>query len=158
MYYLHGLAWVMHSELFAWRSCSTGAANAGSWSYKYCPQHGFSAFCWRLQQMFRPYLRCRKVRNEGPIVGVHPHWTMTARPDKSLRLKPPTPEANGKTADFGTLCIPGSSQRLDPSAVLLSSWGPGSPGGPGGFNQLHQLQVSSEVFSKSSSVMSSLLL
>ena len=40
---------------------------------------------------------------------------------KSLRLRPPTPEAYGKTADFGTLCIPGSSQRLDPSAALLSS-------------------------------------
>ena len=36
----------------------------------------------------------------------------------SLRLRPPTPEAYGKTADFGTL---GSSQRLDPSAALLSS-------------------------------------
>ena len=40
---------------------------------------------------------------------------------KSLRLRPPTPEAYGKTADFGTLCIPGSSQRRDPSAALLSS-------------------------------------
>ena len=40
---------------------------------------------------------------------------------KSLRLRPPTPEAYGKTADFGTLCIPGSSQRLDTSAALLSS-------------------------------------
>ena len=40
---------------------------------------------------------------------------------KSLRLRPSTPEAYGKTADFGTLCIPGSSQRLDPSAALLSS-------------------------------------
>ena len=40
---------------------------------------------------------------------------------KSLRLRPPTPEAYGKTADSGTLCIPGSSQRLDPSAALLSS-------------------------------------
>ena len=40
---------------------------------------------------------------------------------KSLRLRPPTPEAYGKTADFGTLCIPGSSQRLDPSAAFLSS-------------------------------------
>ena len=40
---------------------------------------------------------------------------------KSLRLRPPTPEAYGKTADFGTLCVPGSSQRLDPSAALLSS-------------------------------------
>ena len=29
---------------------------------------------------------------------------------ESLRLRPPTPEAYGKTADFGTLCIPGSSQ------------------------------------------------
>ena len=36
---------------------------------------------------------------------------------KSLRLRPPTPEAYGKTADFGTLCIPGSSQRRDPSAA-----------------------------------------
>ena len=45
MYYSHGLAWVMHSEPFACQSCSTGAANAGSWSDKYCPQHGFSAFC-----------------------------------------------------------------------------------------------------------------
>ena len=40
---------------------------------------------------------------------------------KSLRLRPPTPEAYGKTADVGTLCIPGSSQRRDPSAALLSS-------------------------------------
>ena len=40
---------------------------------------------------------------------------------KSLQLRPPTPEAYGKTADFGTLCIRGSSQRLDPSAALLSS-------------------------------------
>ena len=40
---------------------------------------------------------------------------------KSLRLRPPTPEAYGKTADFGTLCIPDSSQRRDPSAALLSS-------------------------------------
>ena len=40
---------------------------------------------------------------------------------KSLRLRPPTPEAYGKTADFETLCIPGSSQRRDPSAALLSS-------------------------------------
>ena len=40
---------------------------------------------------------------------------------KNLRLRPPTPEAYGKTADFGTLCIPGSSQRLDPRAALLSS-------------------------------------
>ena len=40
---------------------------------------------------------------------------------KSLRLRPPTPEAYGKTADFGTLCIPAISQRLDPSAALLSS-------------------------------------
>ena len=31
------------------------------------------------------------------------------------------PKAYGKTADFGTLCIPGSSQRRDPSAALLSS-------------------------------------
>ena len=40
---------------------------------------------------------------------------------KSLRLRLPTPEAYGKTADFGTLCISGSSQRLDPSPALLSS-------------------------------------
>ena len=40
---------------------------------------------------------------------------------KSLRLRPPTPEVYGKTADVGTLCIPGSSQRRDPSAALLSS-------------------------------------
>ena len=40
---------------------------------------------------------------------------------KSLRLRPPTPEAYDKTADFGTLCITGSSQRLDPSAALLSA-------------------------------------
>ena len=40
---------------------------------------------------------------------------------KSLRLRPPTPEAYGKTAYFGTLCIPGSSHRRDPSAALLSS-------------------------------------
>ena len=39
---------------------------------------------------------------------------------KSLRLRPPTPEAYGKTADFGTLCIPGSSQRLDPSAAAVA--------------------------------------
>ena len=30
MNYSHGVAWVMHSELFACWSCSTGAANAGS--------------------------------------------------------------------------------------------------------------------------------
>ena len=44
-----------------------------------------------------------------------------ARIFKSLRLRPPTPEAYGKSADVGTLCIPGSSQRRDPSAALLSS-------------------------------------
>ena len=38
---------------------------------------------------------------------------------KSLRLRPPTPEAYGKTADFGTLCISGSSQRLDPSCTSV---------------------------------------
>ena len=79
---------VMHSEPFACWSCSTDAANAGSWSYKYCPHHGFSAFCYRLQQMVRlqqpptgqhhehheaflgPYPRYIEVsvRNEGPIV------------------------------------------------------------------------------------------
>ena len=48
-------------------------------------------------------------------------FVFTKRRFKSLRLRPPTPEAYGKTADFGTLCIPGSSQRLDPSAALLSS-------------------------------------
>ena len=37
---------------------------------------------------------------------------------KSLRLRPPTPEAYGKTADFGTLCIPGSSQRRDRPEAL----------------------------------------
>ena len=33
---------------------------------------------------------------------------------KSLRLRPPTPEAYGKTADFGTLCIPGSDETPAP--------------------------------------------
>ena len=32
VYYSHDLAWVMHSEPFACWSCSTGGANAGSWS------------------------------------------------------------------------------------------------------------------------------
>ena len=52
-----------------------------------------------------------------------PNWSSLFGPYlfKSLRLRPPTPEAYGKTADFGTLCIPGSSQRLDPNAALLSS-------------------------------------
>ena len=40
---------------------------------------------------------------------------------KSLQLRPQTPEAYDKTAEFGTLCIPGSLQRLVSSAALLSS-------------------------------------
>ena len=40
---------------------------------------------------------------------------------KSLRLRPPTPEAYGKTADVGTLCIPGSSQRRCPRATAAGS-------------------------------------
>ena len=75
----------------------------------------------------------RPARNGGPMKrgrrhGRLPHsrlWPAAATWGvarfKSLRLRPPTPEAYGKTADFGTLCIPGSSQRLDPSAALLSS-------------------------------------
>ena len=52
---------------------------------------------------------------------------------KSLRLRPPTPEAYGKTADFGTLCIPGSSQRRDPSAPrATAAFQGGCKGGPGG--------------------------
>ena len=49
------------------------------------------------------------------------HIYIYTRIFKSLRLRPPTPEAYGKTADVGTLSIPGSSQRRDPSAALLSS-------------------------------------
>ena len=33
---------------------------------------------------------------------------------KSLRLRPPTPKAYGKTADFGTLCIPAVRSDVTP--------------------------------------------
>ena len=83
------------------------------------PQHQqFRRRGWRLLLLERPctcpymtYLQEARVRIQIKAILLF----------KSLRLRPPTPEAYGKTADFGTLCIPGSSQRLDPSAALLSS-------------------------------------
>ena len=51
--------------------------------------------------------------NWGSFLWVEPYYLVSIF--KSL------PEAYGRTADFGTLCITGSSQRLDPSAALLSS-------------------------------------
>ena len=67
--------------------------------------------------------RRRKTPQQGSPSSprCHCHLLRNSFLFKSLRLRPPTPEAYGKTADFGTLCIPGSSQRRDPSAALLSS-------------------------------------
>ena len=43
------------------------------------------------------------------------HMYIYTLPFKSLRLRPPTPEAYGKTADFGTLCIPAVRSDLTPA-------------------------------------------
>ena len=87
------------------------------------PQSGVPGF--RARQAGPPFLgafpRRGNTATSNCLPVVRNHGSVVWGTFKSLRLRPPTPEAYGKTADFGTLCIPGSSQRLDPSAALLSS-------------------------------------